>query len=768
MKKILLVLSFVLVSFTGHASDVIGGALTYKHVSGKKYEVYITVWRDCSGVQTTTSNVQVFSDTGRVDVITNITKMYVKDISLADTSAACGSMSRCSGTGGILGYEEHKWKCTVDFSNYGSNCSFTLDWSQSPRSSTITTGSANQNFYMMSYINLCYDSIPREMLKFNPPVFAVPHNADFEYNPDYRDRYNYFDSISYVLTPAMQSRTSSVTYTGNFNSSRPLTYFGFPGQNYIWPANFFFNSRLGNLEFRPTQQNQKGPIAFNVQGWKKYNDTMRLVGWVREDFTPVIISTTGVNSSNIFFTRLPDPVRVCANTTVCMDIVISGNHYSDTLLASWYKEDSAMTVDTLKWQNDELNLRVCFTPDTSKIRSRPYIFGIQAWEYACYFIKKGSMNYGFIVTAPVDSSKKPLWQTSRTCNQLRIHAYDTTNSGRPLFVCADSGAYQNDTIDISLSDTGWLLFHVKQVQNGCDLIFTDSVRIDSLYHFTTKVISPYKTCSNTSLTLYPVSSGGLGFRRYLWPDSSTLDSFTFTVTGDTTLWVKSTDSSGCTLSDTFDVRMNPPVYTNTPPIPLCIELPYDTVRLKTTVSGGTTPYSYTWIWQGNGNNFPLVPPLADTVYFLEVRDSIGCTVRDSLVLIRYTPHYPIATNDTTGCFLAAIYLKPLNKVNTGSYSWLGMGGGDSFRFYPPLGIHEKVLRYTDSLSCKTYDTVTIKNHAVPNFGLPSDAVLCAGYSLQINAYLYSGIAPITYKWYPYTNVTDSFVQDVFYQSTRIY
>ncbi|MHB1279515.1 MAG: PKD domain-containing protein, partial [Bacteroidia bacterium] len=56
----------------------------------------------------------------------------------------------------------------------------------------------------------------------------------------------------------------------------------------------------------------------------------------------------------------------------------------------------------------------------------------------------------------------------------------------------------------------------------------------------------------------------------------------------------------------------------------------------------------------------------------------------------------------------------------------------------------------------------------PNFGLPSDAVLCAGYSLQINAYLYSGIAPITYKWYPYTNVTESFVQDVFYQSTRIY
>ncbi|HCS19326.1 MAG TPA: hypothetical protein DIW47_01985 [Bacteroidetes bacterium] len=714
------------------------------------------------------SNLTVRSDTGVVGIISSQTKISQKDISLADSSPACGNSTRCKSSGGILGYEEHLWKCTVDFSNYGTNCSFTLSWEQAIRSNVINTGQAGQNFYIQSYINLCYDSSGREIRKFNSPSLAFPYNTDFKYNPDFRDRTNYFDSISYVLSPSLVSRNTSATYSGNFNAFRPMSFFGFPNSALGFPAGFRLNAISGNLEFRPTQVNQFGSISFHVQGWKKHNDTMRLVGWAQEDFIPVIITTSGVSSPNISLSREPVPIRVCANTTACIEVRVEGYNSSDTLLASWIKEDSLMTVDTLSWQPGLIKLRVCFTPDTSRIRDKPYMFGIRSWEYACYFIKKASLNYGFVVTAPLDSSKKPLWQTSRTCNQLRIHAYDTSNSGRPLFVRTDSGAYQNDTLDIALSDTGWHRFHIKQVQDGCDLIFTDSVRIDSLYHFTTQVISPYKTCSNTSLTLHPVSSGGLGFTRYMWPDSSTLDSFTFTVTGDTTLWVKSTDSSGCTLSDTFDVRMNQPVYTNTPPIPICDELPNDTVRLKTTVSGGTTPYSYTWIGQGNGNNFPLIPPLADTVYLLEVMDSIGCTVRDSLLLDRYTPHYPLATHDTTGCFLAAIYLKPLNKVNTGSYSWLGMGAGDSLRFYPPLGIHEKVLRYTDSLSCQTYDTVRIANHATPNFSLPNDTVICAGTSLQIDATLYSGKAPINYSWFPYTSVTDSFIQDIFTQSSRIY
>lgn len=769
MKKLLFALCLFVNGLPAIAGHVLGGTITYTHVSAKKYEVYVTIWRDCGGIQLSQSNVNIYSDTGHVDVISSQTKLYQKDISLADTSASCGATTRCKSSGGILGYEEHKWKMSVDFSKYGSNCSFTLCWEQFGRTTAITTGQSNQNFFVMSYINLCYDSAAREIVKFNSPVLAIPYNTDFKYNPDFRDRHGYFDSISYVMSPAMVSRTNQATYGGNFNANRPLTFFGSPNTALGWPAGFRLNPHFGNLEFRPTQVNQVGSVAFKIQGWKKHNDTMRLVGWVQEDYIQTIISTSGVNSPNIFLYREPtSPLKVCANMTGCIDVRVRGDHTSDTLFASWYAEDSMMTVDTLDWNPDSITLRVCFTPDTSLIRERPYIFGIRSWGNACNFIKRASMNYGFVVTSPLDSSKKPLWQTRRSCNQLRIHAYDTTNSGRPLFVRTSSGTYQNDTIDLTLSDTGWFVYYVKQVQNGCDLIFSDSVHIDSLYQFSIKVITPYKTCPNTSLTLRPYGSGGLGFRTYLWQDSSTIDSFTFTVTKDSTFWIKSIDSSGCMDMDTFTVKMNTPILSSTSNVQICTELPGDTVRLQAAVSGGTLPYTYTWIGKGSGNNFQVVPPLTDTSYFLQVRDSIGCVKTDSVFVDRYTPHYPVAINDTTGCFLAAIYLKPTNKMNTGTYQWIGMGSGDSIRYFPPLGTNVKILRYTDSLSCKTYDTVTMTNHAMPNFGLPSDAVVCSGYSLQIDAYLYSGIPPITYKWQPYTTVSDSFVQDIFYQSSRIY
>src|SRR5690606_19766047 len=147
----------------------------------------IYAWRDCDGIQMSQSNLQLYGDTGYVGQISSQTRKYQKDISLADTSSVCGALNRCiSGTGGVLGVEERMWECTIDFAIYGSsNCSFLISWEQASRSGSITTGQANESFYMQSYINLCYDSLPREIWKHNSPSFTLIHNYDFQYNPDF-------------------------------------------------------------------------------------------------------------------------------------------------------------------------------------------------------------------------------------------------------------------------------------------------------------------------------------------------------------------------------------------------------------------------------------------------------------------------------------------------------------------------------------------------------------------------------------------------------
>jgi len=149
-------------------------------------------------------------------------------------------------------------------------------------------------------------------------------------------------------------------------------------------------------------------------------------------------------------------------------------------------------------------------------------------------------------------------------------------------------------------------------------------------------------------------------------------------------------------------------------------------------------------------------------------DSVNCCLFDTLDVHRYIPHYPQANSDTTGCLIVALYLKPSNKATIGTYQWQGNFPGDSIRYYPPLGAHQRVLRYRDTLACLTYDTVNVVNNSKPNMYLPPDTVICSGNGIRIDPLIYSGKRPFVYEWTPYTHVNDSFVQDVFYQSSRIY
>ena len=522
MKKLFAILALLLLVFDSNAGHIRGGVITYEHVSAKKYTVYAHIWRDCSGIQISASNLKVYNDTfGLVGTISTQTKISAKDISLYDTSSSCNSNYSCSSVGG---FEEHTWKMTVDFANY-SGCEFYLTWDQFGRTTSVTTGSANENFLIDTYINLCYDTLGRSVLKDGYPAMNVMHNRDWLFNPGLYDRDDYFDSVSFSLVNGLKGINSSISYSGNFNAQRPLTFFGFPNQNLNWPAGLRLDPLLGTLAFRPTQNNQIGPVVIMHKGWKKVNDTMRMVGYARYDFTPSVLSST-MGSVGIYHNMSPSLHYVCENQTTCFEMFFE-NTMSNAMELSYFLDDSSIQVDTLQWQADSIRLRVCFTPDSNHLLSRAYRIISDARANVCPWVLKRNFTHGFMVVPAPDSSKFPSWDVSRSCNQLKISVADTASSGKSGYAKADSGSYVKDTLIHTLQeqDTGWFRFQVMQDWVGCQVVFEDSVYIDSLYHYSSASILPVKACADEQLVLHALGSGGLGIQSILWGDSSTLDSF---------------------------------------------------------------------------------------------------------------------------------------------------------------------------------------------------------------------------------------------------
>ena len=60
MKKALLLISIIFLGFTSsYATHLMGAEITYTHVGGNDYEVTLIVYRDCSGVNLSTTSQNV-------------------------------------------------------------------------------------------------------------------------------------------------------------------------------------------------------------------------------------------------------------------------------------------------------------------------------------------------------------------------------------------------------------------------------------------------------------------------------------------------------------------------------------------------------------------------------------------------------------------------------------------------------------------------------------------------------------------------------------
>lgn len=245
-----------------------------------------------------------------------------------------------------------------------------------------------------------------------------------------------------------------------------------------------------------------------------------------------------------------------------------------------------------------------------------------------------------------------------------------------------------------------------------------------------------------------ITSGGTLPYTYFWSNNDDSSSI-FNLTAGT-YFVTVTDAKGCLDIDSITLIQ---------PNGMSISLSADSIscngfndgQIRSTLSGGTTPYTYAW----NTNRVtPTIVNLSGGTYTLTVTDQNGCTVSDSAFI--YEPailSLTVTTSDTI-CVNANKLLVATASGGTGAYqySWnQNLGNSQTINVQPTQTTTYRVS-ITDANNCPTVSEsvlVGVRNIGTETMRLRSTGNICSGDSATLTPQFTpsaQAIGPYTYQW----------------------
>jgi len=261
------------------------------------------------------------------------------------------------------------------------------------------------------------------------------------------------------------------------------------------------------------------------------------------------------------------------------------------------------------------------------------------------------------------------------------------------------------------------------------------------------VVNPAVTstaCNQCNGAITLNASGGVGPYSYLWSNGSNGSSVTGLCAGVYSVLV--TDATGC--SNTFSIGVPASggptasglVTTNV----TCFGANDGTASVSPT--GGILPYSYLWV--PGGQTTSSISGLTAGTYYVQIADSAGCILTDSMQVSappQITANQTV-TNTDCGFCMGAISLNPSGGIGPFTYLWSPGGQTTSTISGLCAGLYTVVI--TDATGCTQSVAVPVSNvNSTIVLNTTSTNVQCFGMcNGQGVVTVTSGAGPFTYQW----------------------